>query len=173
MQYGEKTVSPTVLLYANDKLLYSSCPRSNLQTLPARSLSWRCTPHAVRRIRRGMRGRSLGGRGITQTGMGRFTEHVSRLLDWHAASLLTVSNAPNIIERSLSIRFWEEISHSMISTPLLSVADPSYLQRKMFWVTSAPGKRYAPCRRTHAFKIRILCCNTVIFLGCITYIRSS
>ena len=47
----------------------------------------------------------FGGRGITQTGMGRFIEHVSRLLTWHAASLLTVSDALSIIERSLSIRF--------------------------------------------------------------------
>jgi hypothetical protein len=60
----------------------------------------------------------------------------------------------------------------MLITPLLSFADPSYLQRKMYWVISAYGKPYAPCRRTHAFSVRILCCNFVISLGCITYIRS-
>ena len=47
----------------------------------------------------------FGGRGITQTGMGRLIEHASRLLAWYAALLLTVSNVLSIIERSLSIRF--------------------------------------------------------------------
>jgi alkylation response protein AidB-like acyl-CoA dehydrogenase len=47
----------------------------------------------------------FGGRGITQTGMGRFIEHASGLLAWHAASWLTVSDVLSIIERSLSIRF--------------------------------------------------------------------
>jgi hypothetical protein len=57
---------------------------------------------------------------------------------------------------------------SMLSTPLLSFTDLGYLQRRMYWVISASGKPYAPCRRTHAFSTQILCCNSVVFLGCIT-----
>ena len=51
----------------------------------------------------------------------------------------------------------------MLSTRLLRFADPSYLQRRMYWVISASGKPYARCRRTHAFSVWILCCTVALW----------
>ena len=62
----------------------------------------------------------FGGRGITQTGMGRFIEHVSCLMTLGGLRRLLNCLLPrfSIIGRSLLIRFWEEVKLSMLSTPL-------------------------------------------------------
>jgi len=80
VQYGEKNSVPAILLYANYKLLFIFQSYKEQATSLAGQIAFlkmystRCAQDTARDAVQ-----IFGGRGITQTGMGRLIEHASRL----------------------------------------------------------------------------------------------